>query len=231
MNNSYIRIEQISKSFQRGVEELCVLKDITLKIKAREMISIVGASGAGKSTLLHVVGALDRPSTGNVYYDDVDIFRLREPELAYFRNAHIGFVFQFHHLLPEFTAIENVMMPLLIAGESKSLASEKAQRALQDVGLQARVDHKPGELSGGEQQRVAIARAIVNEPTVVFADEPTGNLDTKTGETISEVLHRLNQEKGMIIILVTHNEKLAQTADKVIHLTDGEIREVEIIEK
>ena len=217
----------MSKSFQRGTEHLRVLRDITLEIGNREMVSIVGASGAGKSTLLHLLGALDRPSEGNIYFDNVDIFQLCEAELAGFRNARIGFVFQFHHLLPEFTALENVMMPLLIGRISKSNAGEKATRALQDVGLQARLHHKPGELSGGEQQRVAIARAIVNEPTVVLADEPTGNLDTKTGETINTVLHRLNREKDMIIILVTHNEKLAQTADRIIHLTDGEIQQIE----
>jgi lipoprotein-releasing system ATP-binding protein len=223
--SSYIRAEGIFKSFQIGPAVLEVLKNINLEIQAKETISIIGASGAGKSTLLHLLGALDRPSRGSVYYDDVDIFHLRDAELAYFRNTHIGFVFQFHHLLPEFTALENVMMPLLIGRLPKAKAREKASIALQDVGLQARLHHKPGELSGGEQQRVAIARAIVNEPTIVFADEPTGNLDTKTGNSVSEVLHQLNREKGITIVLVTHNEKLAQTADKIIHLADGEIKE------
>ena len=222
--NRYIRAEGISKIFQIGSETLPVLKDIDLEIRANDIIAIVGASGAGKSTLLHLLGALDRPSSGTVYYDDVDIFRLQDAKLAEFRNTHIGFVFQFHHLLPEFTALENVMMPLLIGRTSKALAKEKAHKALEEVGLQARVRHKPGELSGGEQQRVAIARAIVNEPTVIFADEPTGNLDTKTGGTISEVLLRLNQETNIIIVLVTHNEKLAQKTDKIIHLSDGEIK-------
>jgi lipoprotein-releasing system ATP-binding protein len=225
MNRS-IRIENISKTFHIGSETLQVLKGVNLEIHAREMVSIVGASGAGKSTLLHVLGALDRPSDGQIFYDDVNVFGLNEGELSKFRNSHIGFVFQFHHLLPEFTAAENVMMPLLIGGIHRSQALEQASRALETVGLQARLHHKPGELSGGEQQRVAIARAIVNEPAVVLADEPTGNLDTKTGEAISAVLHRLNQENGMIVILVTHNEPLAQTADRIIHLTDGEIQEV-----
>lgn len=225
MSSYYIRAEGIFKSFQIGSKVLDVLKNIDLEIQAKEIVSIVGASGAGKSTLLHLLGALDRPSRGSVYYDDVNIFRLRDAELAQFRNTRIGFVFQFHHLLPEFTALENVMMPLLIGRLSKTRAREKARVALQDVGLQARLSHKPGELSGGEQQRVAIARAIVNEPTVVFADEPTGNLDTKTGNTVSEVLHQLNREKGITIVLVTHNEKLAQTTDKIIHLADGEIKE------
>jgi lipoprotein-releasing system ATP-binding protein len=222
--SNYIRAEGVSKSYQIGSEVLHVLKNITLDIQAKAMISIVGASGAGKSTLLHLLGALDRPSEGQIYYDGVDIFGLSNGELSAFRNTHIGFVFQFHHLLPEFTAVENVMMPLLIGRAPREVALAKATTALRDVGLEARLHHKPGELSGGEQQRVAIARAIVNEPTIVFADEPTGNLDTKTGDAISDVLHRLNREKGIMIVLVTHNDKLAQTTDKIIHLTDGEIK-------
>ncbi len=222
--NSYIQAEGVNKSFKIGSKVLHVLKDLDLQIEARDMISIVGASGAGKSTLLHLLGALDRPSLGKVYYDGVDIFRLRDAELSNFRNKHIGFVFQFHHLLPEFSALENVMMPLLIRRTPGAVAREKASMALQEVGLEARLSHKPGELSGGEQQRVAIARAIIHEPTVIFADEPTGNLDTKTGEKISDLLLRLNQETGVIIVLVTHNEKLAQTADKIIHMSDGEIK-------
>ncbi len=222
--NKYIRAEGISKDFHIGSEALHVLKGINLDIQVRDMISIVGASGAGKSTLLHLLGALDRPSEGAVYYGEMNIFDLQDAELARFRNAHIGFVFQFHHLLPEFSALENVMMPLLIGRTPVSIAEEKAHHALREVGLHARVTHKPGELSGGEQQRVAIARAIVNQPTVIFADEPTGNLDTKTGEAVSEVLLRLNRDIGMIIVLVTHNEKLARMADRVIHLSDGEIK-------
>ena len=223
MSNPYIRVEGVNKSFRIGSETLHVLKNITLSIQQREMISIVGASGAGKSTLLHLLGALDRPSDGKIYYNGVNIFELEDEELAQFRNTHIGFVFQFHHLLPEFTALENVMMPLLIRRVSRSIAQENARLALTEVGLQARVNHKPGELSGGEQQRVAIARAMINKPTVIFADEPTGNLDTKTGETISDVLFRLNRDLGIIVILVTHNERLAQRAEKIIYLRDGEI--------
>ncbi len=223
--NSYIQAEGVSKSFKIGTKVLHVVKNINLRIETKDVISVVGASGAGKSTLLHLLGALDRPSFGKVYYDGIDIFRLHDLELANFRNKHIGFVFQFHHLLPEFSALENVMMPLLIKRIPKTIVREKAYKALQDVGLQERLDHKPGELSGGEQQRVAIARAVVNEPTVIFADEPTGNLDTKTGEKISDLLLRLNRETGVIIVLVTHNEKLAQTADKIIHLSDGEVKE------
>ncbi|MBD3309294.1 ATP-binding cassette domain-containing protein [candidate division KSB3 bacterium] len=224
--NRYIRIDGVNKSFQIGSEVLQVLKDITLDIHVQETVSIVGASGAGKSTLLHLLGALDQPSTGNIYYEGVNVFELPDAKLANFRNTHIGFVFQFHHLLPEFTALENVMMPLLIRRTPKAVAQEHAEQALQQVGLQARILHKPGELSGGEQQRVAIARAIVNEPTVILADEPTGNLDTKTGETISELLARLNQDLGIIVILVTHNEQLAHTAKTIIHLTDGEITDI-----
>lgn len=222
--NSYIQTEGLSKSFKIGSKELHVLKNVNLQIEAKDVISIVGASGAGKSTLLHLLGGLDRPSFGKVYYEGIDIFRLRDVELAKFRNKHIGFVFQFHHLLPEFSALENVMMPLLIRRIPRAIVREKALKALQDVGLQDRVYHKPGELSGGEQQRVAIARSLVNEPTVIFADEPTGNLDTKTGEKISELLLQLNRETGVIIVLVTHNEKLAQTTNKIIHMSDGEIK-------
>jgi lipoprotein-releasing system ATP-binding protein len=228
--SSVIHIRDISKTFQIGGETLNVLKNINLDIQSHEMLSIVGASGAGKSTLLHLLGALDQPSGGTVLYDEQDIFDLEEAALAKFRNSHIGFVFQFHHLLPEFTAAENVMMPLLIHGLKRSNARQKAETALRDVGLQARMEHKPGELSGGEQQRVAIARAIVNEPAVVLADEPTGNLDTKTGETITGVLQRLNQEKGMVVVLVTHNDALAHTAHRVIHLSDGEIKEIEVLD-
>ncbi len=226
MNNG-IRIHNISKDFHIGQKTLAVLKAINLDIQPHEMLSIVGASGAGKSTLMHLLGALDRPSGGSIFYGEDDIFSLKEAELAKFRNTSIGFVFQFHHLLPEFTAAENVMMPLLIHGLPRKKALKQAETALHEVGLQARTQHKPGELSGGEQQRVAIARAIVNEPSVVLADEPTGNLDTKTGDAVSAVLHRLNKEKGMIIVLVTHNESLAQTADRVIHLSDGHIEKIE----
>ena len=222
-NNVYIRANGVGKVFQLGEERLDVLKNITLDIRSGEMISIVGASGAGKSTLLHLLGALDRPSAGAVHYGEQDIFRMPDGELARFRNAHIGFVFQFHHLLPEFTALENVMMPLLIQRLPKPTAQDKAAAALRDVGLQARARHKPGELSGGEQQRIAIARAIVTRPTVIFADEPTGNLDTKTGDAISDLLLELNREFGLIIVLVTHNEKLAHTANTMIHLRDGQI--------
>lgn len=225
MSNA-IRIQNISKAFQLGHETLTVLRDVSFTIHAGEMVSVVGASGAGKSTLMHLLGALDRPSDGAIYYGEQNIFQFEEAALAEFRNRSIGFVFQFHHLLPEFTAVENVMMPLLIHGQSQKHALPQAEAALREVGLQARMQHKPGELSGGEQQRVAIARAVVNEPDVVLADEPTGNLDTKTGDAVSAVLHRLNSEKGMIVVLVTHNQALAHTADRIIHLTDGQITEV-----
>lgn len=223
--NSYIRVENVSKTYHIEAKDLQVLKQVHLQIRERAMLSIVGASGAGKSTLLHILGALDRPTQGNVYYNGEDIFRLNDAKLARFRNQHIGFVFQFHHLLPEFTALENVMMPLLIRRTPPGTAEEKAQAVLKEVGLEARVNHKPGELSGGEQQRVAIARAIVNEPSILFADEPTGNLDTKTGERINEVLRGLNENLGISIVLVTHNIALARTAERIIHLRDGEIVE------
>jgi len=221
--SDYIRAQDLQKTFQIGSHDLRILKSISLEIRRQEVIAIVGASGAGKSTLLHVLGALDRPTEGRVWYGDTDIFQLADAELAKFRNTQIGFVFQFHHLLPEFTALENVMLPLLIQRASKTIARERAARALQQVGLDARLAHKPGELSGGEQQRVALARAIVNTPTIIFADEPTGNLDTKTGDKVSDLLFQLNQDLAMSIVLVTHNDHLAQRADRIIHLRDGEI--------
>ncbi|PIE34221.1 lipoprotein-releasing system ATP-binding protein LolD [candidate division KSB3 bacterium] len=228
--SKYLRVQGVGKTFEIGSETLQVLKNIDLEIDTKDMISIVGASGAGKSTLLHLLGALDRPTVGTVHYGTTNIFELQDAELARFRNAHIGFVFQFHHLLPEFTALENVMMPLYINRVARAVARKKAQRVLQEVGLQARMQHKPGELSGGEQQRVAIARALVNEPTIIFADEPTGNLDTKTGDTIRELLLRLNQETEIIIVLVTHNEQLAVMADHIIHLKDGEMTDGHFME-
>ncbi|PID58113.1 lipoprotein-releasing system ATP-binding protein LolD [candidate division KSB3 bacterium] len=222
--SSYIRAKGVGKDFQIGAETLHVLKESDLDIERREIISIVGASGAGKSTLLHLLGALDRPSFGTVFYEDTDIFRLSDNALAKFRNQYIGFVFQFHHLLPEFTALENVMMPLLIHRCPKRQAHDQALHALEQVGLSARLAHKPGELSGGEQQRVAIARAIVNRPSILFADEPTGNLDTKTGDSISDLLLTLNQETGIVIVLVTHNEQLARLTGRIIKLSDGVIQ-------
>jgi lipoprotein-releasing system ATP-binding protein len=217
----FIRIEQLFKSYRNGVKRVEVLKGIDLHFYEGERAAIVGASGVGKTTLLHILGTLDRPTSGRVFYQGRDIFRLNENHLALFRNREVGFVFKFHHLLPEFNALENTMMPCLIQGISKKEAEVRAETILTLVGLKDRLSHKPGELSGGEQQRVAVARAIVLEPKVLLADEPTGNLDTKTGEAIFDLLQELNQTKGITLIVVTHNPNLAGKLLRQIHLVDG----------
>lgn len=227
-----IETSQLRKSFITKAGELQVLKGIDLSIKEGEMVSIVGASGVGKSTLLHILGALDRPTSGNVLYNGADIFSLNEDSLASFRNKTVGFVFQFHHLLPEFTALENVMMPGLIARSQKSEVRgqyknthNKAEKLLAEMGLSERKGHRPGELSGGEQQRVAVARALILEPKVVLADEPTGNLDTATGEDLFNLLINLNKEKGITFIIVTHNESLSKRCHRTLRMVDGRIVE------
>jgi lipoprotein-releasing system ATP-binding protein len=202
---------------------LTVLDGIDLDIPSGEMIAIVGASGVGKSTFLHILGGLDHPTAGTVRYRDTDLFALDSDRIARFRNEHVGFVFQFHHLLPEFSALENVMMPALIRGTERAHAAEAAARILEDVGLGARTSHRPGELSGGEQQRVAVARALMLNPDVVLADEPTGNLDAHTGEAVHEMLKKINRERGLTFVIVTHNEKLAVRADRIMRMTEGKL--------
>ncbi|MCE5195113.1 MAG: ABC transporter ATP-binding protein [Nitrospiraceae bacterium] len=228
-----IEVIDISKSFYTPAGELKVLRNINLHIKAGEMIAIVGASGVGKSTLLHILGTLDKPTTGKLLYDKTDIFSLDDQSIASFRNNSVGFVFQFHHLLPEFTALENVMMPGLISmgsqlkksnGFSYKEIAEKSERLLKELGVYDRKDHRPGELSGGEQQRVAVARALILDPKVVFADEPTGNLDTHTGEELFKLLIDLNSKKQITFIIVTHNESLAKQCHRVIEMVDGKIK-------
>lgn len=206
-----------------GPEALHVLDGIDLTIAKGEMLAIVGASGVGKSTLLHLLGALDRPTSGKVYYGDVDVFGLDNARLARFRNERVGFVFQFHHLLPEFSALENVMLPALIRGTEREEAATTATGALGDVGLGGRLHHRPGELSGGEQQRVAVARALMLSPDVVLADEPTGNLDTHTGEAVHDLLMAVNKQKGVTFVIVTHNDKLAVRADRVLRMAEGKL--------
>ena len=220
-----IRAEQLFKSFGNGAKQVEVLKGINLFFAQGDRAAIVGASGVGKTTLLHILGTLDRPTSGKVFYQGEDIFRMNERELAHFRNREIGFVFQFHHLLPEFDAIENTMMPCLIQGIPKTEAASRAESILTLVGLKDRLSHKPGELSGGEQQRVAVARALVLEPKVLLADEPTGNLDTKTGESVFDLLTELNRIKGVTLIVVTHNLKLAEKMSRKIQLIDGKAQE------
>ena len=217
-----LRTIGLQKSYISGSTELTVLKDVDIAIEAGEIVSIVGASGVGKSTLLHLMSALDRPTGGTVLYEGQDLFKLTNKEMAQFRNRELGLVFQFHHLLPEFSAIENVMMPSLIAGKSKAESSEVAAELLKEVGLSGREKHRPGELSGGEQQRVAVARALVNHPKVVLADEPTGNLDRKTSEEVHELIWKLNERMNQTFILATHNEILARRSDRVIRLADGQ---------
>jgi len=198
-----------------------VLKGVDLTFFRGEKAAIVGASGVGKTTLLHTLGTLDRPTSGKVLYEGKDIYALNEKDLAQFRNREIGFVFQFHHLLPEFNALENTMMPCLIQGIPGKEAASRAETILALVGLKERLAHKPGELSGGEQQRVAVARALVLEPKVLLADEPTGNLDTRTGESVFDLLLELNRIKGVTLVVVTHNLKLAEKLSRQIQLIDG----------
>jgi len=221
----FIRVEGLYKSYGSRGNIVEVLKGIDLSIPRGEIMAIVGASGVGKSTFLHILGALDRPTKGKVFYEGKDIFKEADRWLASFRNKRIGFVFQFHYLLPEFTALENVMMPALIGGMDKREASSLAEGLLREVGLEDRLTHRPGELSGGEQQRVAIARALVQTPEVILADEPTGNLDTRTGEEVFELLLRLNRETRTTTIIVTHNEGLAARIPRRVRMVDGGIYE------
>ena len=202
-----------------------VLKGIDLTILPGEMMAVEGASGAGKSTLLHILGTLDRPTEGKIYFQGNDLLGQSESELAEIRNRHIGFVFQFHHLLPEFSAAENTMMPALIQGLSREEAGRKAERILRELGLENRLLHKPGELSGGEQQRVAVARALMLDPRIILADEPTGNLDTKTGEEVHDRLVQINRDLGITIVVVTHNPALASRMTRRVLLVDGKVFE------
>ncbi len=214
---------EITKSFRTDAGELRVLKGVSLRIKAGEMAGIIGASGAGKSTLLHILGALDKPSSGKVLFQGKDVSSLDDNGLARFRNASIGFVFQFHHLLPEFTALENVVLPGMIAGISVRETEDRAKSLLAEMGLSGRISHRPGELSGGEQQRVAVARALIRNPHVVLADEPTGNLDTATGNDLFELFMQLNEKKGITFVVVTHNKTLSDRCHRVLEMADGRL--------
>lgn len=218
--------ENINKSYQSTKKnKLEVLKSISFEIEANKISVIVGASGAGKSTLLHLLGGLDRPDSGKVFYEQKNIFDFNNDKLAKFRNENMGFVFQFHHLLPEFTAMENVSIPQMIKGISLKSASENSLKLLEIVGLRDRADHKPAELSGGEQQRVAVARALANNPKIIFADEPTGNLDSANSESIHKLLFDLRDNFKKTFVIVTHNPELMKLADVIFEIKDGVIRQ------
>ncbi|MSN26423.1 MAG: ATP-binding cassette domain-containing protein [Geobacter sp.] len=221
--SSILEVCGLCKTYDKGPNRINVLNGIDLKLEAGTTTALVGASGAGKSTLMHLLGALDRPTSGTVLFRGEDVFKKNDRELAAFRNKNIGFVFQFHHLLPEFTALENVMMPALIARVARNIASQNAMELLKDVGLGQRMTHRPGELSGGEQQRVAIARALALGPDILLADEPTGNLDMKTSDGIHSMLTDLQTKKGLTLIVVTHNERLASAMGTTVRLTDGKL--------
>jgi lipoprotein-releasing system ATP-binding protein len=218
-----IQVQNLSKTFLKDGLTIEVLKELNLRIDTGESLAVVGVSGSGKSTLIHILGTLDHPTSGVILFDNVNVFTWPEQKLAAFRNQKIGFIFQFHNLLPEFTSLENTMMPALIRRMPKGEAKRRAEAILTEVGLGDRISHKPGELSGGEQQRVAIARALILEPEILLADEPTGNLDTETGKKIEEILVALNRIKRITLIVVTHNQSLADRMSRQIGLRDGRI--------
>ncbi|MFH1215365.1 MAG: ABC transporter ATP-binding protein [Pseudomonadota bacterium] len=221
--NPIFSVRDMMKTYGQGRAKVNVLQNLDLDLETGEMVAITGASGTGKSTLLHLLGALDRPDKGNVYYHDENIFKRNDAGLADFRNKTIGFVFQFHHLLPEFSALENTIMPGLIAGKEKDELVKDAKHLLEKVGLSHRLDHRIGELSGGEQQRVALARSIIMKPALLLADEPTGNLDPHTGEMVFDLIRDMNKNFGLTIVMVTHNYTLARKMDRCLTLYRGKL--------
>lgn len=225
MNNYLLECQNINKFYQEGENQTQVLKGVSFAMKPQELVAIVGSSGSGKSTLLHTLGGLDQPSSGEVFIKGQSLQKASESELAKLRNQNLGFVYQFHHLMSDFTALENVMMPMLIGRQNKTEAKDRAEQILGAVGLSHRITHRPSALSGGERQRVAIARALVNNPALVLADEPTGNLDHKTTESIFELIQTLNAEQNIAFLLVTHDMSLAQKLSRCLTMQDGILKE------
>lgn len=225
-----IRADALSKTYSEGKLNTQVFEQLDFKVHAGESVAIVGASGAGKSTLLHILGGLDIPSAGEVYVQGQRMSQLGDAARGVLRNKALGFIYQFHHLLPEFTALENVMLPQMLGGIDKNQAAATSKALLEQVGLGARLEHKPGELSGGERQRAAVARALVNTPACVLGDEPTGNLDDRTADTVFNLMLELNRAKGTSLVLVTHNRKLAKRLGRVLELTNGKLKEIALDE-
>ncbi len=220
-----LRAEGVWRVFETGAERLEILRGVDLEVWRGEMVAILGPSGTGKSTLLHILGALDRPTKGRVYLDSLDVFSYPESKLHELRNRKVGFVFQFHHLLSEFTVLENVAMPLLVSGTAWADALDRAHRVLEEIGFVSRLTHRPAELSGGEQARAAMARAVVNDPAVILADEPTGNLDATSAAAVVDLMVRLSDERKMTILVVTHNRAVADRATRRLHLADGRLHD------
>ncbi len=218
-----LRAKEIYKTYQSKTEKIDVLLGVDLEVKEGEVVAVTGPSGVGKSTLLHILGALDRPTKGQLWLDSTDVFSMSDDQVARFRNKTVGFVFQFHYLLPEFSALENVMMPMLIAGMDPEKVMETAREFLTDVGLSERMTHKPSELSGGEQQRVAVARALANDPLIVLADEPSGNLDVTNSDSLHKLIFKLSRELGKSFVIATHNIDLANRTDRVVRLQRGKL--------
>ena len=227
INETMLRIEGLSKVFRSGESDLVLFENLTFRVGKGEMLAIVGESGAGKSTLLHIVGTLDSASAGDVYFAHLQLNSLSEDGAAAFRNREVGFVWQFHYLLPEFTALENVAMPLLVRGDSREDAGREALQWLREVGLESRSHHRSGELSGGEQQRVSLARALITQPKLLLADEPTGDLDGRTAQSVFELISRLHRDHQLTSLIATHNFAFARRCDRVLRLQDGQLEEVE----
>lgn len=225
MNKTILEARNLTKIYHSGPETIEVLKDLNFNLQEKEIVVIMGPSGVGKSTLLNIIGTLDKPTTGEVIIDEQSVFTYSEQKLSRFRNEHIGFVFQFHYLLPEFTALENVMIPRMIKGNDWKKDEERAIKLLSDVGLAQRLNHRPNQLSGGEQQRVAVARALMNRPKMILADEPTGDLDPRNSQILFDLILELNQKYDQSFVIVTHNEMFAEKANRVVHLREGQASE------